>query len=105
VPWLEKAASQDGDNANAHMMLGLAYGYNNSLKEAEASLKKAYQLGGPEAAETHLYLAGIYNKQERFDEAIKELEMYIKETNDKDTDKTKVREMIKKLKEKRKAKG
>ena len=105
IPWLVKAAEKDNGNANVHMMLGLAYGYNNALKDAEAALKKAYEVGGTQAAETHLYLAGIYNKQEKYADAVKELEIYLKEADDKTADKDKVKEMIKKLKEKQKAKG
>jgi Tfp pilus assembly protein PilF len=105
IQWLTKAAEQDGGNANVHMMLGLAHGYNNALKDAEASLKKAYELGGSQAAESHLYLAGIYNKQEKYGDAVKQLEMYLKEADEKTTDKEKVKEMIKKLKEKQKAKS
>jgi Flp pilus assembly protein TadD len=105
IPWLVKAAEKDGGNANVHMMLGLAYGYNNALKEAEAALKKAYEMGGSQAAETHLYLAGIYNKQEKYADAVKELEIYLKEADEKTVDKDKIKEMIRKLKEKQKAKG
>ena len=105
IQWLSKAAEKDGGNANVHMMLGLAYGYNNALKDAEAALKKAYELGGSQAAETHLYLAGIYNKQEKYGDAVKELELYLKEADEKSTDKDKIKEMIRKLKEKQKAKS
>jgi tetratricopeptide (TPR) repeat protein len=104
VEWLQKAAQQDPDNANVHMMLGLAYGYTNALAEAEASLKKAYQLGGDQAADAHLYLAGIYNKQEKYAEAVRELELFLKEAKDSETDTAKVKGMIDKLKEKQKAK-
>jgi predicted Zn-dependent protease len=104
IQWLSKAAEQDGGNANVHMMLGLAYGYNNSLKEAEASFKKAYQLGGSQAMDAHLYLAAIYNKQGKYTDAVQALEMYLKEANDKDTDKVKVRELIAKLKVKQRVK-
>jgi cytochrome c-type biogenesis protein CcmH/NrfG len=95
---LSKAAEKDGGNANVHMMLGLAYGYNNSLKEAEESFKKAYQLGGNQAMDAHLYLAGIYNKQGKYADAVQALELYLKEANDKNTDKGKVRELIARLK-------
>ena len=98
IPWLSKAAEKDGGNANVHMMLGLAYGYNNSLKDAENCFKKAYQLGGTQATDAHLYLAGIYNKQGKYADAVQALELYLKEASDKHTDKGKVRELIAKLK-------
>jgi cytochrome c-type biogenesis protein CcmH/NrfG len=82
------------------MMLGLAYGYTGALKQAEDSFKRAYRLGGEETAEAHLYLAGIYNKQGRYAEAVKELEGYLKEADGKNVDRSRVREMIDKLKAK-----
>jgi hypothetical protein len=66
-------------------------------------LKKAYELGGTDAADAHLYLAGIYNKRERYGDAWRELELYLKEAKGlKDT--TQIKEMIGKLKAKEKAK-
>jgi len=103
IEWLQNAASRDAGNPNVFMALGLAYGNNNSLDQAETALKNAYQLGGPAAADSHLYLAGLYNKRERFGEAWRELELYLKEAKGlKDT--TQIKEMISKLKEKEKAK-
>jgi Tfp pilus assembly protein PilF len=103
IEWLQNAASRDGANPNVFMALGLAYGSNNSLDQAEAALKTAYKVGGPSAADSHLYLAGLYNKRERFGEAWRELELYLKEAKGlKDT--TQIKEMISKLKEKEKAK-
>jgi Tfp pilus assembly protein PilF len=103
IEWLQNAATLDSGNPNVHMALGLAYGNNNSLDQAESALKTAYQLGGPAAADSHLYLAGLYNKRERYGEAWRELELYLKEAKGlKDT--TQIKEMISKLKEKEKAK-
>ena len=103
IEWLQNAANRDAGNPNVFMALGLAYGNNNSLDQAETALKTAYQLGGPAAADSHLYLAGLYNKRERYGEAWRELELYLKEAKGlKDT--TQIKEMISKLKEKEKAK-
>lgn len=103
IEMLQNAASLDGGNPNVHMALGLAYGHNNSLDEAETALRTAYKLGGAGAADSHLYLAGIYNKRERYSEAWRELELYMKEAKGlKDT--TQIKEMIARLKEKEKAK-
>ena len=85
------------------MMLGIAYGNNRDLEASEAALKKAYQLGGELAADAHLYLAGLYNKQERYGQAVRELELYLKEAKDlKDT--SQIKAMIDKLKAKDKTK-
>jgi tetratricopeptide (TPR) repeat protein len=103
IEWLQNAAAQSSGNPNVYMMLGLAYGNKQSLDEAETALKKAYELGGADAADAHLYLAGIYNKRERYGDAWRELELYLKEAKGlKDT--TQIKEMIGKLKAKEKAK-
>jgi tetratricopeptide (TPR) repeat protein len=103
IQWLQKAAEGDPGNANIYMMLGLAYGNNRSLNEAETALKKAYQLGGTNAADAHLYLAGIYNKQEKYGEAWRQLEIYLKEAKGL-KDKSQIQEMIAKLKAREKTK-
>ena len=103
IEWLRKASDLEPSNANTFMMLGIAYGNNKELEASEAALKKAYQLGGEHAADAHLYLAGLYNKQERYDQAVRELELYLKESkNLKDT--TQIKAMIDKLKAKNKTK-
>jgi len=103
IEWLQNAAARDSGNPNVHMALGLAYGNSNSLDQAETSLRTAYQLGGAGAADAHLYLAGLYNKRERFGEAWRELELYLKEAKGlKDT--TQIKDMIAKLKTKEKEK-
>jgi tetratricopeptide (TPR) repeat protein len=102
IDWLRKAAEQGARNVNVHMMLGVAYGTRGALGEAEESLKKADQLSGGSLADVHLYLAGIYNKQEKYAAAVRELELYLKKAKDlKDT--SRVKEMIDKLKAKEKA--
>lgn len=101
---LQRAAQQDPNNINVYMMLGLAFGYNRALDQAEASLKKAYQLGGELAAEAHLYLAGIYNRQEKYPDAVRELELYLKEAKD-IKDRSQILGMLNKLKAKEKAKN
>ena len=103
IEWLQKAAERDAGNPNVFMMLGLAYGNNNFLGESETALKTAYQLGGANAADAHLYLAGIYNKRERYPEAVKELELYLKEAKGL-KDPAQVKEMIAKMKAKGKGK-
>ena len=103
IQWLQKAAEGDPSNPNIYMMLGLAYGNNRALSESETALKKAYQLGGAQAGESHWYLAGIYNKQQRYGEAWRQLELYLKEGKD-IKDRTKINDLITSLKAKEKAK-
>ena len=102
VETLKAASEMDPQNVNAHMMLGLAYGSKNP-NEAEACFKRAYELGGERAAEVHLYLAGIYNKQEKYTAAVRELELFLREAKD-IKNSVQIKELIDKLKAKEKAK-
>ena len=101
VNWLQRAADKDARSANVFMMLGLAHGNLGSYGESETAFKKAYLLGKSDVAEVHFYLAGIYNKQQRYADAVRELELFLKESKDiKDRDQ--IKGLIVKLKEKAK---
>jgi Tfp pilus assembly protein PilF len=99
--WLQNSIALNSVNPNAYLMLGLAYGSGGSLDQSEAALKKAYEQGGADAADAHLYLAGLYNKREKYGDASRELELYLKEAKGL-KDKTQIKEMIAKLKAKTK---
>jgi predicted Zn-dependent protease len=101
--WLKKAASEDPTNPNVYVMLGQAYGNNREYDQSVVALKKAIELGGAQAVDVHFYLASIYNKQGKYPEAIKELEVYLKEG--KDIDRAKIKAAIESLKAKEKAKN
>jgi len=101
VEWLKKSAEMDPNNPNVYMMLGLAHGNNREYEQSETAFKRALRLGGRAAAEAHFYLAGIYNKQERYREARARLELYLKEAQD-IKDREAVKNMIVKMKEKEK---
>jgi tetratricopeptide (TPR) repeat protein len=102
VEHLEKAAQMEPNNANAQMMLGLAYGTGGAFDKSEAAFRKALEIGGEAAAEAHFYLAGLFNKQERYSDARQELEQFLKEgKNVKDP--AQIKAMIEKLKDKEKS--
>jgi tetratricopeptide (TPR) repeat protein len=84
INWLLRAEDKNPRNPNVHMMLGIAHGNLGSLVESEQAFKKAYQLGGGKSdiADVHFYLAGIYNRQRRYSEAVRELELFLKEAED-----------------------
>jgi tetratricopeptide (TPR) repeat protein len=103
VDWLLKASAYDADNSNIYMMLGLAYG-SNRMDDAEAAFKKAYKLGGPQVADVHLYLAAIYNKKEHYPEAVRELELYLKESKEV-KDRNQIKTMIDSIKAKQKTRN
>jgi len=100
ITWLQKAADGDPTNSDVFMKLGIAYGNKGALTDSETQLKKAYQMG---VVDSLLYLAGIYNKQEKYGEAWRQLELYLKEAKGL-KDKSKINEMITSLKAKEKAK-
>jgi tetratricopeptide (TPR) repeat protein len=99
---LRSSIALDPVNPNSYLMLGVAHGESGSLDQAESALKKAYEQGGADAADAHLYLAGIYNKRERFGDASRELELYLKEARGL-KDKSQIKEMIARLKTKEKS--
>lgn len=90
-------------NPNAYLMLGLAYGNTGSLDQAEGALKMAYAQGGADAADAHLYLAGIYDKRKQYMDASRELELYLKEARGL-KNKSQIKGMIANFKTKAKAK-
>jgi Flp pilus assembly protein TadD len=96
--WLLRAEDKNPKNPNVHMMLGLAYGNLGSLVESEHAFKKAYLLGGgkSDVADVHFYLAGIYNRQGKYSEAIRELELFLKEADDV-KDRTQIKGLIGRL--------
>lgn len=95
---LTQSATLDSNNVNTHMMLGVAYGNQQQLKESEESFQSALKLGGEGVAEALFYLAGIYEKQKRYDVAITALERYLKESKAM-RNPEKIREWIQSLKE------
>jgi tetratricopeptide (TPR) repeat protein len=99
VEGLEKSAQLEPANANTQMMLGLAYGTGGAFAKSEAALKKALQVGGSAAAEAHFYLAGLYNKQEKYGDARQELEAYLKDAKNL-KDPAQIKAMIENLKQK-----
>ncbi|HWN08902.1 MAG TPA: tetratricopeptide repeat protein [Pyrinomonadaceae bacterium] len=101
VNWLQRAADKDAKSANTFMMLGLAHGNLGAYGESETAFKKAYLLGKSDVAEVHFYLAGIYNKQQRYADAVRELELFLKESKD-IRDRDQIKGLIVKLKEKAK---
>src|SRR5215475_8786192 len=104
IEQLEAAAQIAPNNPNTQMMLGLAYGNSRLFDKSENAFKKALQLGGVDAAEAHFYLAGLYNKQEKYQQARRELESFLKQSKNV-KDPAQIKAMIEKLKEKERTQG
>jgi tetratricopeptide (TPR) repeat protein len=98
INWLLRAEDKNPKSPNVQMMLGIAYGKLGSLAEAEQAFKKAYLLGGgkSDVADVHFYLAGIYNRQRKYLEAIRELELFLQEAEGV-TDRAQIKGLIERL--------
>lgn len=64
---------------NGSIYLGLALLRDNKRDDAEVALKRAVELGATNVADLRLALAQIYIETKRYDEAIAELELLLKE--------------------------
>ena len=80
APYLQKAVALSPNMADGYFQLGKAFSDEGKLEEAEKNWLKVIQLGaGTElAAPTHYQLAQLYQKQERTQEAEKELDLFRK---------------------------
>jgi tetratricopeptide (TPR) repeat protein len=75
---LEKALALD-EAANSHLQLGGALMQLQDLARAERELLRAYELGGRAAGAAQLLLGNIYYGQQRFGEAQRAFEQYLKD--------------------------
>ena len=78
IALLQKAIERDGNNAKAHLLLGMAYNKANKDDEAEASLMKAKELGDANAEKVlggmFLSAANDAMKAKKFNDAIAKAE-------------------------------
>lgn len=82
---------------DAQILYGTLLRMNKNYKEAETALLKAKSLSKDSNAEVHWQLALLYNKLNRNQDAVKELEAYLK-INPQSADNRKIQELIEKLK-------
>jgi Flp pilus assembly protein TadD len=78
VTELQKAIALD-DAANSHLQLGAALMLLQQPAAAERELLRAYELGGQSAGAAQLLLGHVYYVQQRFGEAQRALEQYLKD--------------------------
>lgn len=101
----EKAVELRPDSLEASLLLGTAQRITKDLVNAEKALRKAAKLAEGTSADVHWQLALLYGKDmNRFDEAAKELELYMKLSPDA-PNKEDVKKLIKQFKEKAKGAG
>jgi len=78
VTELQKAIAID-DAANSHLQLGAALMLLQQPSAAEHELLRAYELGGQAAGAAQLLLGNLYYAQQRFSDAQRALEQYLKD--------------------------
>ena len=78
VTELQKAIAID-DAANSHLQLGAALMLLEQPNAAEHELLRAYELGGQAAGAAQLLLGNLYCAQQRFSDAQRALEQYLKD--------------------------
>jgi cytochrome c-type biogenesis protein CcmH/NrfG len=99
VASLQQAVSLLPNSINSQFWLGIVLTRSRKYMEAETPLKRAFELGGKQLpADLHMYLAEVYSNTKRYKEAADELEMFLKETDAKDSER--IKGLIKTLREK-----
>jgi tetratricopeptide (TPR) repeat protein len=98
VESLQRAVALSPTSVNSQFWLGIVLFRSGKISDAEMPLKRAYELGGKQVPDVHMYLAQIYSDTKRYKEAADELELFLKETEAKDSGK--IRELIQKLRDK-----
>jgi tetratricopeptide (TPR) repeat protein len=83
-------------SVDAQLLYGTVLRISGSYAEAEATLRKANSLAKEMSAETHWQLSLLYNRLNRNQDTINELEAFLKLVPD-SPDKDKIRDMIAKL--------
>jgi Tfp pilus assembly protein PilF len=101
IDHLGKATTIYGKAGDAYLFQAKAYRRSKMLDKAEEALKRADQLTSGKNADIHWELAGVYNDQKRFGEAADQMELYLK-TAPKGENSEKIKDLIKRLREKAK---
>lgn len=70
------------NRANALLLLGSAHFELRQDAEAEGALRRALELGGRSVSQAHLLIGQIDYRRKRYDEAVKSLETFIRESTD-----------------------
>jgi tetratricopeptide (TPR) repeat protein len=77
VALFEKSISADPNNANTHLLLGIANLELDRLEPARDALKKALSFDSQPVPRAHIYLANLYARERRYLQAADELHKYI----------------------------
>ena len=77
IELFEKSLSNDPNNANTHLLLGIANLELDRREPAREALKKALSFDTQPAPRAHIYLANLYAREHQYLEAANELHKYI----------------------------
>ena len=75
---LREVVKRNDHSFPAHYYLGLTLIKQSNYEGAEAELRRAIELGGPRANRSHYILGGVYWKVGKLQQAVDELEAYLK---------------------------
>ena len=100
-PHLRTAVAIDATTPLAHLYLGITLWKTGRAEESEDELQRALSLGGSEIAVAHYYLGQLYADRDRINEAVGELEAYLKEKPEAE-DAPKARQQIAELRARKK---
>ena len=75
--YLEQATTAQPTDANAYLLLGIAYLELDRREQAEASLLKALSFNTERALRAHIHLGNLYARGGRYKEAADELRKYL----------------------------
>ena len=77
IELFEKSVSNDPNNANTHLLLGIANLELDRRESARDALKKALSFDNQPVPRAHIYLANLYARERHYLEAADELHKYI----------------------------
>jgi Flp pilus assembly protein TadD len=83
--YLERATTARPDDANAYLLLGIAYSELDRREQAEAALVKALSFDTRRELRAHIHLGNLYAREGRYREAAEQLRRYL-EANPGDPD-------------------
>jgi tetratricopeptide (TPR) repeat protein len=75
---LREVVKKNDHSFPAHYYLGLTLIKQSNYEGAEVELRRAIELGGPRASRSHYILGGLYWKVGKLQQAVDELEAYLK---------------------------
>ncbi len=79
LPFLERGLQLQPVNANGNLTYGMTLIMAGDDTRAEPILHKAYEQGGKPYAKAQLYLARLYTRQKKYDQAAEALDIYLRE--------------------------